>query len=560
MFREFFDIEENPFSNTPDPKYLFMSQRHKEALAHLIYGVEGDSGFVLLTGEVGTGKTTLCRYLAESLPDGVELALCINPRLSEVELLASICDDMGISVSGSRSSITDLTGTINTHLLDVHARGDQAVLIIDEAQVLSFDLLEQIRLLTNLETADSKLLQIILIGQPELKETLDRQDLRQLSQRVTARYHLDPLTRRETRDYISHRLGVAELSPAVFQSSALTEIYEASRGIPRLINSICERCLLGAYAAGTKHIDAQLARKAAAEVLGHELPSRPSLMAPISAAIAVSLVGAAFVLASPYGAEKFPRISRLPVLTALRQEIQSWPSLWNLIPGGGENRENAPEKKEPTQQTSDKLTVAALLDSDQPEGGFDAGLTGLFALWKLASYPKTGLDPCTDMEAIGLKCLQGTGAWVNLRRINHPALIRLEGAEGRAKYAVVSALDESKITLEMDGRRIDAAPADVAPFWSGYFLVLWQAPKVYWRSIEPGMTGDDVVWLRIRLAEIAGQSAHTSAPKTYGDELRIQVDRFKRSHNLPDDGIVDPLTVIQFNNSTGGPTAPGLRP
>jgi len=560
MFREFFGIEENPFSNTPDPNYLFMSQRHKEALAHLIYGVEGDSGFVLLTGEVGTGKTTLCRYLAESLPEGVELALCINPRLSEVELLASICDDMGVSVSGSRSSVTDLTGTINAHLLEVHARGDRAVLIIDEAQVLGFDLLEQIRLLTNLETADSKLLQIILIGQPELKETLDRQDLRQLSQRVTARYHLDPLTRQETKDYISHRLDVVDLSPEVFQPAALREIYEASRGIPRLINSICERCLLGAYAAGTKHVNTRLARKAATEVLGHSLPSRPSLMVPALAAISICLVSAVFVLASPYGAKKFPRISRLPLAAALRQEIQSWPSLSTLISSGESNPARVKEVKEPTQQTPDKLTVLSLVNSDQIQGGFDAGLTYLFAVWKLGAYPKTGLDPCTDMEAIGLKCLQGTGTWANLRKINHPALIRLEGAQGQTKYAVVSALNEDKVTLELGGRRVAADTSEVKPFWSGYFLVLWRAPQVYWRSIEPGMTGDDVVWLRIRLAEVAGQSAHTSDPKVYGEQLRILVDGFKRSRNLPMDGIVDPLTVIQLNNSTGGPTAPALRP
>ena len=207
MFREYFGIEENPFSNTPDPSYLFLSERHQEALAHLQYGVNGTSGFVLLTGEVGTGKTTVSRCLVEQLPDNIDLALCLNPRLNEVELLATICDELAIKrETCAPDSVKDHMDALNRHLLKRHADGRRVVLIIDEAQNLSTSLLEQVRLLTNLETASTKLLQIILIGQPELRDILSRNDMRQLNQRITARYHLDPMTRAEADKYIRHRL------------------------------------------------------------------------------------------------------------------------------------------------------------------------------------------------------------------------------------------------------------------------------------------------------------------------------------------------------------------
>jgi len=276
MFREYFGIKENPFSNTPDPNYLFMSDRHQEALAHLQYGVQGSSGFVLLTGEVGTGKTTLCRCVVEQLPDHIDLALCLNPCLNEAELLATICDELGIDVSDARpDSVKDHMDALNKHLLDGHARGRRAVLIIDEAQNLDRPLLERVRLLTNLETSTTKLLQVILIGQPELKENLGRGDMRQLSQRITGRYHLDPMIREEADNYIRHRLRVGGLDAGLITPGALTEIHAHSGGIPRLINSICERSLLGAYAGGKTSIDASLVRAAAHEVLGREFPAPP---------------------------------------------------------------------------------------------------------------------------------------------------------------------------------------------------------------------------------------------------------------------------------------------
>ena len=277
MFREYFGIEENPFSNTPDPSYLFLSERHQEALAHLQYGVNGTSGFVLLTGEVGTGKTTVSRCLVEQLPDNIDLALCLNPRLNEVELLATICDELAIKrKTCAPDSVKDHMDALNRHLLQRHADGRRVVLIIDEAQNLPTSLLEQVRLLTNLETASTKLLQIILIGQPELRDILSRNDMRQLNQRITARYHLDPMTRAEADKYIRHRLAVGKLPADLIRPAALSVIFDYSGGVPRLINSICERCLLGAYATNADTIDAALAHTAAGEVLGSLSPPKPA--------------------------------------------------------------------------------------------------------------------------------------------------------------------------------------------------------------------------------------------------------------------------------------------
>ncbi|MBI2585401.1 MAG: AAA family ATPase [Rhodospirillales bacterium] len=348
MFQDHFGIDRNPFSNTPDPSFLFMSRRHQEALAHLMYGVQGSSGFVLLTGEVGTGKTTICRCLVERLPEDVDLALCLNPRLSEVELLANICDEMEIAVKGARHSLKNLTDAINAHLLDVHASGRRAVLLIDEAQNLRYQVLEQVRLLTNLETASTKLLQIILVGQPELKERLQRDDMRQLSQRITARYHLEPMTPREARDYIYHRLKVGGLPSDVFDFDAIEEISRLSGGIPRIINSICERSLLGAYGRGVRRIDRKLASRAAAEVLGggESGRARSRMALPIAVGALIPVAVAALLALDPLEMNLVPALSRSPAMANLRAEIRTWPLIAPLFAGdrdhdGAASRDNA---------------------------------------------------------------------------------------------------------------------------------------------------------------------------------------------------------------------------
>lgn len=308
MYHQHFGLREPPFSIAVNPRYLYMSPRHRDALAHLLYGVGAGGGFILLTGEVGTGKTTLNRCLVEQLPDNADIAVVLNPALDARELLASVCDELGLSPAPGAPGLKALTDALHRFLLDNHRRGRKTVLLIDEAQHLDFEVLEQIRLLTNLETDEEKLLHIILIGQPELVAKLARPELRQLSQRITARYDLGPLTEAETGAYIRHRLQVAgwPAGRPLFPASVTRAIHRRSGGIPRLINLLCDRMLLGAYGRGSARLDRALLRQAAREVFGGVEPTpRPRPWAALLVAgVAVLLVAVAvgYVLRGPSSA------------------------------------------------------------------------------------------------------------------------------------------------------------------------------------------------------------------------------------------------------------------
>ena len=269
MYQNFFGLHEKPFSIAPDPRYLYMTDQHREALAHLLFGIGDEGGFILLTGDIGTGKTTICRSLLNQLPDNADIAFIVNPRLSVNELLQSICDELGIAYA-ENSSIKVLVDNLNQFLLESYASGRNTILIIDEAQNLADEVLEQLRLLTNLETSEKKLLQLILLGQPELNDKLAQDNLRQLAQRVTARFHLQPLSFEETTAYIKHRLHIAGFRGELFSRAALKHIHSESRGVPRLVNVICDRSMLGAYTKDSIEIEYPIVLDACKEVLGRD--------------------------------------------------------------------------------------------------------------------------------------------------------------------------------------------------------------------------------------------------------------------------------------------------
>jgi len=268
MYTHYFGLKEKPFSISPDPRYLYMSALHQEALAHLLYGVSGDGCFILLTGDVGAGKTTVCRCLLEQLPANTDLALILNPKLNAMELLASICDELEIVVRGKKNSVKSSVDHLNRYLLAAHARGRITALLIDEAQNLSLDTLEQLRLLTNLETEKQKLLKIILLGQPELRQLLENEEVAQINQRITSRYHLLPLASQDVAAYVEHRLAVAGVRRRLFSEAAVRRVAELSRGVPRLINLLCDRALLGAYVEEKDQVGLRIVNQAAREVLG----------------------------------------------------------------------------------------------------------------------------------------------------------------------------------------------------------------------------------------------------------------------------------------------------
>src|SRR6202046_1736451 len=296
MYLTFFGIAEKPFAITPDPRYLYLSGRHADALAHLVYGINEAGGFIPLTGGVGTGKTTTTRSLLARAPKSAEIALILNPRLSATEFLRALCEELGLgaddNAGADNKSLVDL---LNRYLLRAHAQGRRVFLVGDEAKNLPPDVLEQVRLLTNLETETQKLLQIILIGQPELRKLLAREDLRQIAQRITARFHLDPLSRDETIAYVRHRLRVAGATTDIFTRGALREIHRISGGIPRVINILCDRAMLGAYTQELHLVPGSLVRRAGAEVFGHEFMPGWVPMAAASLAVAV-MAGSALLL------------------------------------------------------------------------------------------------------------------------------------------------------------------------------------------------------------------------------------------------------------------------
>lgn len=300
MYTAFFNLKEIPFSIAPNPDYLFMSDRHREALTHLTHGLGDTGGFVLLTGEVGTGKTTISRCLMEQLPDNIQSAFILNPTLSSHELLATICDELKIRYRKAGATLKTLTDKIQEKLLSNHENNMNTLLIVDEAQHLQPEVLEQLRLLTNLETNTKKLLQVILIGQPELQALLRRRDLRQLAQRITARYHLLPLTRDETARYIKHRLSVAECHRPLFSIGAVSTIHKLSQGIPRLINLLCDRSLMNSYNANDSVVSKKTVIKASVEALGDEFAAETFWAKP-AIKIAAGVTGLLIVLMTGFG-------------------------------------------------------------------------------------------------------------------------------------------------------------------------------------------------------------------------------------------------------------------
>jgi len=435
MYTSFFGLSDKPFSITPDPRYLFMSERHAEALAHLLYGINEAGGFIQLTGEVGTGKTTVVRTLLERLPGHADVAVILNPRLSPIEFLLAICQELGIFVRDEdEDSVKGLVDILNTRLLAAHAKGRRVVVIVDEAQNLSPETLEQVRLLTNLETATHKLLQIILIGQPELRELLGREDLRQLAQRITGRYHLDPLSRDESAAYVKHRLKVAGSTSEIFTPAALAELHQHSRGIPRLINIICDRALLGAYTEDQHRITPRLVRRAAEEVHGKTAPQLPRGLA-LGAAVAVVLALSAF------------GIWRL-----LRTEPVPPPPAVVDAPVPAEVPAVAAEPPPPA--PINDLTEILRADAPQvtaAEGGEtsnSSAFSSLFAAWG-GQYDATRGRACDQALTQKLQCVFQKGTWAQMRQLNRPAILTLTDAEGNARQVVVTSLGDEAATIRI---------------------------------------------------------------------------------------------------------------
>ena len=549
MYLEHFNLSERPFSITPNPLFLYMSRCHREALAHLLYGLGEGGGFVQLTGEVGTGKTSLCRCLLEQVPDNVDLAVVLNPKVTAFELIATVCDELGIKYEENNASIKKLTDVLNEYLLQAHARGRRTVLIIDEAQNLSADVLEQIRLLTNLETPTEKLLQIILIGQPELRTLLQREDMRQLAQRVTARCRLEPLTREETGAYIRHRLHVCGATRPIFNRSAVDRIYRLSGGIPRLINVLCDRALLGAYTEGKLQIDKRIVRQAANEVLADELqPSRAGFRPGLAFVVPLVLVLTSVALyvywqrpqldhlleqataqfsaespaADPPAADPSPPVSAAPAPDASPQPA---------APGSVDSQPGLLETLLPTADESWPL----------------AAWTQLFAQWSVKLPAAVEPEYCVFANDLGLYCLVEKGSWGLLRQYNRPAILELVAGDGRSVPVVLQHLDDGVAEVFVGNEPFRLDVADVDRYWFGKFTVLLRLPPNRHLMLSAGDRNPDVAWLRQLLEAAQEVKLPADDPQYFDIPLQRQVMDFQRRHGLNPDGVVGKQTLIQLN-------------
>jgi len=539
MYLHYFGLAEAPFSIAPDPRYLYLSQRHQEALAHLLYGVSGDGGFVLLTGEVGAGKTTVCRCLLQQIPDSCDVAYIFNPKLTVEELLSTICVEFGIAYPAGNSSIKVFIDCINAYLLDAHARGRHTVLIIDEAQNLSAEVLEQMRLLTNLETDERKLLQIILLGQPELGLMLERPELRQLSQRVVARYHLGPLTRSEVTAYVRHRLDISGAQRQLFPATLMGRLYRLSGGVPRVINVLCDRALLGTYVQGKERVDRKTLAQAAREVF-HQ-PQRRSLLRPLLAALALVLLG---VLAMKWYQLELGGAEPASVPAALAK-----PAVRPVATVAANKA--AANKPKPAASPVDALQWPA----NQPLADSQAlAYAALFRAWG-ADYQ--GGDACKQAESLGLRCRSARGGLDELRELDRPAVLLLHDAQGQEFSALLNALDDRSASFVVGGQSRTVPIAALAAQWSGQYTLLWRMPEDAHDNIRLGEHGPAVAWLARQLALAQGRTPEIGKDPLFDQTLLQQVKQFQLGAGLVPDGIVGPRTLIRLAG-VADKTAPRL--
>ncbi len=585
-----FGFKENPFAITPDPRYLFLSRGHEESLAHLIYGTGPNGGFVLLTGEVGTGKTLLIRsLLAQQLSD-VDIALVLNPRLSRREFLATICDELGIAYPGPPYSLKQLIDTLTRHLLKTHGAGRHTVLIVDEAQNLSPRVLEQIRLLTNLETTRHKLLRIILVGQPELLQMLGRKELRQVDQRITARYHLSPLTRQETAQYIVHRLAVAGIREDLYTPGAMRLIHRFSDGVPRRTNTLCERTLLAIFSRGRQRAGMALVWQAACEVSGRWSWLR--IGSWVALPLLLAAIGTGVYLLWPSAAP--PEIEQEKTVAAQRLEpppesaapasvgaaADGVPSVEPAAPAVPAVPASQTDQREPVAMASSGAGAEVPLSSktaaaeepnpaEAPIENYDLRqlflapqdqrplFRKLFALWGESIPAASPITPCMQAPSQGLRCLRERGDWRQLEALNRPLLLRLT-QEKRSRLLLLKVKDNDLLVVDDGSGEALLEIPELKSYWDGGYVMLWR-PYGGVALIGEGSTGEVVTWLRRRLSDFDHQPVRpVEGLDRFDDALKQRLQAFQRTHGLLDDGVAGQQTLILLNNLAPLPGTPFL--
>ncbi|KJG09313.1 general secretion pathway protein GspA [Photobacterium kishitanii] len=538
MYQDFFGITEAPFSIVPSARFLYLSERHREALTHMLSGLTDGGGFGLLTGEVGTGKTTVLRAMISRLPQQAQVAVILNPALSSHDLLATICDELGLSYR-DEASFKQLTDIIYQHLIANHAAGRQTLLLVDEAQHLMPDVLEQLRLLTNLETDSRKLLKVVLIGQPELQQLLQQERLRQLAQRITSRYHLLPLTETEVSEYIHYRLSAVDCLYPVFNANVISYIAKQTQGVPRLINLVCDKSMQLACQGGTHSVTKTMAIQACEDILSWQIPSTA---APRSTAswlpwtIAATLCGVMATVAWQY----WPPSSLSQPLKLTTASAQVSAAAKTITPVAA------------TTTTSVESRLAEVINDSRQQRN---AMQSLYQLWGF----DTALNQatCATSSRIALTCFSGSTTLARLGLINRPVIVTLKDGQQQPFYAVVYAITDDRIELLLDHQRISVTPAWFEARWDGQFSLLWRPPLGDKTTIRFGQSGARVAWLNQQLNTFLGDNGPQVRyfDQTVLDKLR----RFQRSQDIAADGIAGPMTLMILDSALNFP-GPTLQP
>ncbi|MEM7219303.1 MAG: AAA family ATPase [Pseudomonadota bacterium] len=585
MYEQFFHLEKRPFSIAPDPGFLYLSDRHRDALAHLKYGIESDGGFVLVSGEVGTGKTTLLRNLITDVPGNIDVVFLLNPRLTVRELLQTICDELGIDYPlEDQHSVKPYIDRLNKHLLRTHEAGRSTVMVIDEAQNLSPAVLEQLRLLTNLETDERKLLRIILVGQPELNDMLNRNELRQLRQRITARYHLGPLDLADTRAYLSHRLSVSGGNPQLFSPWASWNIHRLAGGIPRLINVIADRSLLGAYVDGKPRVDLRTTMKAARETL--DGPTRKRRWPMAVAALLLAGAGGWWLAQQQFGptrataiASAPPRVQTSapspgsdtrPAEQAPQQPAAAAPAAESAYPSSEAPRvelageaavaesvaslESIPAASEtyagdPVADDGYDSLLLQATNNEPPYRSQRRAFQALFDEWSIDYNPRSPTVPCDFAVRYQLQCNRRSGDWAEVETLDVPVVLEFRSASGRSFYATARRVRGDQIELRHQGETTRVSRASLTRDWPGTYIALWPMPSGYRGALVSGARDAAVVELRKLLGVAMGQNLGGS--QLFDSRLETLLMEFQSSYGIEADGIVGPVTWLFLHRAAG---------
>ena len=554
MYLSHFSLNERPFSISPDPRFLFMSNRYREALAHLTYGVEDGGGFVLLTGEVGTGKTTVCRCLLQQLPEKTRLAFVLNPKLNSLELLATICDELGIDYPENCTSLKILTDKLSQYLLSCYEQDLSVVVMIDEAQNIDTDVLEQIRLLTNLETNQKKLLQIILVGQPELQEKLAQRDLRQLAQRITARYHLRPLNLKETMAYVLHRIRIAGSRKGLFTRKSIELLHLKTSGIPRLINTICDRALMAASSRNKNLVSHRIMRDAIRDVMGEPHQSNQSKFHPRPKYLI--WLGAAFLIFGLIGLSFwFGQVSNQSIENevAASELITEQPPLSSTVISDMERVANSVNDRLVNNQQAESghlqtSLVDRMLANERWDINGNWSMQQLMALWQVEYSPLKDGAGCNFAATYGLVCRPMNGNWQQLREYNRPAILKFSAGLQGEFWGTLKELSGLDATLIFGEHQVIIRIDELSTIWTGDYQLLWQAPDGYLGDMRIGDQGQAVGWLTEKMKQLV--DAQLSVSQVFGQPLQNALRIYQGRRNINADGIAGMQTILMINGET----------